>query len=416
MNLSRIVLISAVLVGGPPSLTTAESPKSKSRLVRILTGRSESVRVKTLANLQGDTHQLRESLGDLIDATKVQAKALKESDLPPSIVQMINMIASVDTPESEAALIELLESPNVDLAMSCADALGRNKFYGAIDSLQRQIDRPEFDGRYGFRFNLVRSLALMRHPDAIEILGQLESKLDGQLRFEIGKILAEVTLDDFRGDQKRYEAWKNRAGGIFRAAKFDPDANQEASYSSYNPIRFGQPQYYGIEIRAQRVLFVLDHSGSMRKMTNYGSRLLRAKQELIKAITELPEDAEFAIVSFDTNIRQWRDHLSPATEDDKRSAILYVQRLKYGDATNTYGALRRALDFDDNLEAVFLLTDGKPTRGQIVNPSQIAGDIIYRNRWRHLNINTIGISVGGPTESFLRSLAENSGGEFREAN
>ena len=32
-----------------------------------------------------------------------------------------------------------------------------------------------------------------------------------------------------------------------------------------------------------------------------------------------------------------------------------------------------------------------------------------------ININTIGISVGGATETFLRTLAENSGGEFRAA-
>jgi hypothetical protein len=32
-----------------------------------------------------------------------------------------------------------------------------------------------------------------------------------------------------------------------------------------------------------------------------------------------------------------------------------------------------------------------------------------------LNFNTIGIGVQGPTESFLRTLAEQTGGEFRAA-
>ncbi len=410
----RIVFALVIAMGIVVSSAVAGSPTGKSRLERVLTGRNELVRMNALLRLRHDGQQLRESLDDLIAAVKLHSDTVGDADLPPSMVEMVNLIGSVDCPESEAALIELLDSENADIAMIGADSLGRHKFFGAIEHLRRQIDRPEYDARYAFRFNLVRSLALMQHPDAIEILGELEPTLDGQLRFEIERLLKEVTLDDFRGDEKRYEQWQKRGekDAAFRVANFSKQSDDE----SYDPIAFAEPrQYYGIDIHAQRVMFVIDHSGSMRAPTSSGTRLMRAKQELIRAILELPEESEFAIVSFDSNVRHWRDKLSPATEDDKRAAILYVQRLGLGNDTNTYGALRRALDFDDALEAIYLLTDGKPTAGQIINPALIAGDIVHRNRWRHLNINTIGISVGGPTESFLRSLAVNSGGEFRAA-
>lgn len=392
--------------------SAAASPRrSQSRLVRMLTGRNETVRLNAVFRLRNNREARLRSVEDLLTAVAIQAEALRSQEIPPSLAELAYLLGTIDRPEVEAALVTLLDSENADLAMLAADVLGRNQFYGAIDDLALQTQRDEYDERYAFRFNLVRSLAQMKHPDAIEVLSRLQSRLRGQLRYELDRVLAEVTVDDFGGDQDRYQRWKEgeRGSGIFQAAGFE--SSQKGP--GYDRIRFSQPKYYGIDIRAQRVMFVLDHSGSMKAPTSSGSRLERAKRELIRVIGELPEEAEFSIVTFDSVVRHWRDNLVPATEENKRAAILHVRRLDYGSDTNTYGALRRALDFDPALEAVFLLTDGKPTSGEIVQPARIARDIIHRNRWRHLNINTIGISVGGPTESFLRSLASNSNGEFR---
>lgn len=381
------------------------------RLVRMLTGRNEQVRMRTLLRMRQDPEQLSEGYWSLLSALEKETQADDDSYIPPSLVEMIDLIASVDRPESETVLIKLLDSENADVSMMTADAIGRKRFFGAIDDLERQVSRSAYAERYAFRFNLVRALSNMRHPDAVESLGRLQLKLDGQLRFEIDAILSDVTLDDFRGDQERFDSWQQRNDEVpvFQQVKF----RDQPKDPKYNRIRFAKPNYYGIDIRAGRIMFVLDHSGSMKAPTSSGSRLLRAKHELIRAIRELPENTEFAIVTFDSNVRHWRNELSLATEDHKRAAILFVQRLALGNDTNTHGALRRALDFDETLEAVFVLTDGKPTVGQITSPTAIANDILHRNRWRHLNINTIGISVKGPTESFLRSLAANSGGEFR---
>jgi Mg-chelatase subunit ChlD len=68
------------------------------------------------------------------------------------------------------------------------------------------------------------------------------------------------------------------------------------------------------------------------------------------------------------------------------------------------------------LEAVYLLTDGRPTEGPVIAPPAIVNDILHRNRFRHLNFNTIGVSVRGATEEFLKALADESGGEFRALN
>ena len=162
-------------------------------------------------------------------------------------------------------------------------------------------------------------------------------------------------------------------------------------------------------------MFIIDHSGSMEDQWGGMSRLTRAKLELIKVIRELPEDTEFALMFYETGVRLWRNELVLASESNKLEAIAFIRRLGYGDRTNTYGALRESLAFDNDLESVFMLTDGRPTIGATVEPAKILADILGRNRFRHLNFNTIGIAVNPNTEAFLKQLADGSGGEYRRA-
>lgn len=383
---------------------------TNSKLYRSLIGRSEAVRTRALTPFHVNPGSTRDSLDDLIAAAKKNAEETEPDEIVrPSTLRLIYLIGTVDDPASEGLLVELLDSPHTGISMVSADSLGKNKFYGAIDYLKKQIDRPEYDEMYGFRFNLVRAFAQMEHPDAVDFLCQLRRTLDGQLRFQIENVLKDVTVAHFQGDDQRFAEFEKQERGeqIFKPAAFDP--------ASLNRMKLERQQYYGIDIHARRLMFIIDRSGSMKDYWGGMSRLERAKGELIRAIRELPEDSEFAIIFYDTAVKEWREDLVYASEENKLEAIQFVRRLGYGDRTNTYGALRRSLEFDDDLEAVFLLTDGRPTAGNIVAPSGIVNDILHRNRFRHLNFNTIGIAVEGPTESFLRRLAEESNGEYRKA-
>ena len=141
--------------------------RRKSRLVRMLTGRSERVRYNAVLRLRHDRAQSVASLDELLTALEIQAETLIDSDLPPSLVELVYLVASIDQPKVEEALIKLLDSENADLAMIVADALGRNQFFNAIDDLARQVGCEAYQERYAFRFNLVRSLIQMKHPDAV---------------------------------------------------------------------------------------------------------------------------------------------------------------------------------------------------------------------------------------------------------
>ena len=409
MTLVQILLSAALLSCALLRPCDADDATPKTKLYRTLVGRNEAIRNRALSDFR-EPAAIRDALDDLIAAAQTLASETETDEaVRPSMVNLIFLIGRVDDPVSESLLVELLDASNVGIAMVSAETLGQNKFFGAIEYLKKQVDRPEFNKKYGFRFNLVRSLALMEHPDAIEFLTELRQELDGQLRYQIDNLLDDVTVAHFRGDEERFAAWEKleRGDQIFKKAAFEPE--------SLNRVNLERQQYYGIDIHARRLMFIIDHSGSMKDYWGGVSRLERAKNELIRAITALPEDSEFAIVFYDTIVKDWREDLVYASEENKREAIQFVRRLGYGNRTNTHGALRRSLEFDDDLEAVFLLTDGRPTAGNITAPSGIVNDILHRNRFRHLNINTIGIAVQGPTESFLKRLAEETNGEYRKA-
>lgn len=392
---------------------TAIQQRNQTTLVRQLTNRNEVIRQQAMTRVSGTSCDLLAYREALIAAAKVHADETAADDMArPSTVRLVYLIGQVDHPDCESVLVELLGDDHVGIAMIAADSLGQNKRYDAIEFLKRQADRDAFETNYGFRFNLVRALTQMHHPDAVEFLTDLQTRIDGQLHFEITQTLDEVTEADFLGDSDRFERWQagRKPKLVLKPASFD-------SGSASNPrMRLGERQkYYGIDINAKRLMFVIDRSGSMEDYDRGMTRLERAKLELTRAITDLPADTEFGITFFETSVRQWRDELLPATAQNKREAIAFVQRLGYGDRTNTYGALLGTLQFDSQLEAVFMLSDGRPTLGKIMQPAAIVADIMHRNRFRHLHFNTVGIAVNEQTERFLKALAEESGGEYRRA-
>lgn len=411
------------------------------RFRRILEGKNDSARVAAIQSVsQG--FQTRS------EVTPIVAKALIElsgdprfrraekrgiPNLPDGVALMIEFVGTVETSEATNALVELLDCGHVYWVMASVNSLCKNQRHDAIDRISQLLSSEYFDASYGFRFTLARGLRKMRHPKAWETLSQLYDLVDGQLAHRCREEFASVTVEEFDGDTQRFHTWRGRVGLDTPEKKQTDGLSQEPpaqtsnlampqkmalapskSAASYIRQRTLAPsKYYGIDIFARRLLFVLDRSGSMNTQIYSHTRLQRAKRELINAITGLDEQCEFGILIFDTDVKAWKEALIEATEENKTEAIRYVQKLSAGRSTNTYGALRTSIDFDDQLEAIFVLTDGDPTTGLITNPTTILQDILRRNETRHITINTIAIAVDPLIEGFLRKLTVPSQGEFK---
>ena len=74
--------------------------------------------------------------------------------------------------------------------------------------------------------------------------------------------------------------------------------------------------------------------------------------------------------------------------------------------TNLYGSLEFAFD-DPDVDTIFILSDGEPSVGDIIDPQLIREAIAERNATRNVVINTIAF---GADLQVLEWLAEDSGG------
>ncbi len=274
----------------------------------------------------------------------------------------------------------------------------------------------------------------MDDAEAYRHLHQLQDKLDGQLRFHIYSTLAKLDPEQRALIQTKANQPADSKTLVNPTAADSPKAEQPAKpaspdtsiqlasgntdysqdpYQGQDRMKLVRSQYYGMDMYCKRMLFIIDVSGSMLEAEYGVSRLDRAKQELIQAIQMLPEDSEFSVMVFSSAVNCWRRELLVASPANKRDAILYIRNLSPGSHTNTSGALQAAMDFDPSLEAIYLLTDGRPTIGPLINPQAIITDVVNRNRFRHLNINTIGIALDAQTVQFMQQLAALGAGEFK---
>ena len=401
------------------TVVQAAGPSGR-QLERILTGRNDVSRLRAVSVIDQQFASRLEATPHLAISLTRLAEKIKEDDredtIQPGIAAMIATLSKVDRPEATKALAAALSTPSIAWTTITAEHIGQHKHHASIPALLKTFGNDLCSEHYGLRFAIVRSLLRMEHPDAYEALGRLQRSIDGQLQHKLDVELQKVTVEDFWSDQQRFDKWKS--GEYLREAPkrvLSKDSMfKNASYSeSLDRMKLTRQKYYNIDIYAKRLLFVIDRSGSMAQVGYRGTRLQKAKSELITAIRGLTEDTEFGIIVFDTHVRAYKDELQLATEENKRKAIKYVTALSTGKKTNTYSAMRKAIEFDDQLEAIFVLTDGQPTTGPIVIKEKILSDILARNDIRNITINTIAIGVDISMQGFLRGLAKPSGGEFR---
>jgi Ca-activated chloride channel family protein len=117
------------------------------------------------------------------------------------------------------------------------------------------------------------------------------------------------------------------------------------------------------------VTFVVDVSGSMQ-----GTKLEQAKAAGRTLLGSLSRNDRFRLISFSTDVEEFRSEWTAVTDENVRSATRWVNDLRAVGSTNIEGALDRALDGANHrgrLGLVLFLTDGAATVGER-NPERLA--------------------------------------------
>jgi len=378
-------------------------------LYRVLTAGREDQKLAALIQLE--TYGTDPRVADLL--VKVIKKKDTDSAVPESTLRMIMML--VRFPEHTGAremLVELLESQNWKVIIVAVDALGAIGDPAVLEEIARLFKSPHYPKIYGLRKAVFQAVMEIRDPQSVALVIEQLPNLTGQLLFDAVRYLSHASVQRFGGKDDIWATWWEDNAEDFQFASNDPFPPAAEVTAEELALDIEAPEFFGTYIYAKRLVFVLDISSSMTAAAEAGqTRIAMAKKELVEAVAKLPEDTYFNILVFDADVGRWKSRLVPATKDNRKNAVAWVRQIVPGRGTASFDALDRAFAVDGNTEAIFFLSDGKPSKGKVTDPAAIVRILTAENFFRRIALYTFGFPEAG--EQFMKSLAELNGGQYK---
>jgi len=321
-----------------------------------------------------------------------------------------------------------------------------------VDTAEGLIIGRLADEDWGVQLLAVRIAAARKMTNAIPHLINALAFASPRVVESIGELLRELTGENFDPYADVWAKWWEDNKERFKS--------EERAKGGKNKRPPSDAHFYGLPVKSDRVLFIIDTSDSMKHPTQNknpaekwqppkgpttpgeeeepppppppeeilsGPKIEVAKHELKKALEKLPASCKFNIIAFDTSVRPWKDGMVDASEKNKKDALTWVRAMQPKGITFIDGALRAAFRLaglgavdtkyqDINVDTMILLSDGAPTDDDIAKVNLMDPEIILQhvrewNRHKRIVINCIGIDMVAGIE-FLQKLAEENGGVY----
>jgi hypothetical protein len=270
-----------------------------------------------------------------------------------------------------------------------------------LASAQQSASAEEWELRsIAFRY-----LGRVRDASSVPLLIARVDKESGRLAEELGETLFQLT-GTRRARRSDWDEWWNKSKGGFTLPA-------EAMVRTAKPGSGGRTvAYFGIPLVSKRSAFLIDVSGSMQAITQAGterrSRIEEAKRQLVRVIEGLESDQSFNVLVYETDVEPMWERLQKASKERRAEAIQKVEELQPRGGTNIFDALETAFR-DPDVDTIYLLTDGQPSSGMLLDPDAIADEVKRWNYRRQIVVH--GISIGLDSK-LLKRLAAESGGTY----
>jgi HEAT repeat protein len=345
-------------------------------------------------------------------------------------------LAAIKDFDSQARMRELVEKGGPKIRIAAMDALAM--FETEVnESCVPVIAANLTHGNWQVRVAACQNLRKIGNYAAVDALIARFEQEAGRLADEILKTLRWLTNEDFGNKPNLWAKWWEREGGrVKQQRKFDPKPKVDPN------LRYGNqdtPKYYGVELFAHRVGFVLDTSRSTNRLFNPdkstqlllhrkyepGSTIFQiAREEVAESVKALDPRSFFNVIAFGTSVRKWERTMVAATPSNKDRAGGFVRSYDAEGETNFHGALSAALDLDetsmasddlrDTLDTMVFLTDGTPTQGDLTAPDQLVSWYAELNRYFRVRTHTYAFGRLEVDVKLLTRIAEGSGGTFTQ--
>jgi len=287
----------------------------------------------------------------------------------------------------------------------------------------QSLSRPELVLSLKDRSWLVVSEAVrgLRDHRAAESVGALIARMSdarGRLLEDFREALIALTGQALPPEADQWQIWWRENQQDWKPPAAEADDSKDEQKSLPTAVRQG---LYG-EIVSERVIFLVDVSGSMLAETSVGgSRIEVARTELRRALESgLDPKSRFSVVAFSEDVMRFSPSLVKARGPILKKALKFVDGLRAGGETNSYGALEAAFS-DREVDTIYLLSDGSPTVGEETSLTLILDAVTRWNRYRGTRIHCIGLFAGDAprqdlpqAREFLRRLAHANQGRYTE--
>lgn len=392
----RIPAMEGVLRGG--------NTKARKMLVRAALGDRNDLYVLLLPEaLDGCSDP--ELAGWLVDSLLPRRG---RPDLRAAVVEALGRMRAAD---AAAPIREILDDGGHDIRLlfECLLALARIEGARAVPAIEPWLENEE----PALRDGAVRALGETGDPAALAAVLPLATDPAPPVQEAVVRVVREakakagvpaliellarsrslratdaarVALEEMTGQCFGFDAaaWREWWAARDPGAALEPaKAASECSVATY----------YGMGIHSDRLVFVLDVSGSMR--AGRPARIETARRELTETLGMLSERTRFNVVAFSGSPVWWRDSEVPATPENIESARKFVAELSPGGGTNVWDTLAETFEKNRDVDTIFFLGDGSPSRGRVTEPEEILARIHWMNRLRHVEIHTIALLRGG---------------------
>jgi Mg-chelatase subunit ChlD len=289
------------------------------------------------------------------------------------------------------------------------------------------LDGMARDSRWRVRLAVAQALADVKTARSVQRLVEMLSRERGRLREDLVAMLERLTGRTHGVD---IEAWRSY---LSEAPENFLDAGDDAALAGKPPPRYvgGAYTYYSIGTTSQHFVCLTDLSGSMSTPVRIPgrptaeSRISITRTELSRLIESLDSSVWFNLVTFRGEGTLWRKRLSPADDRNRRAAIAEIANYEANGATNLHGALEQIFDMaesaldarvssTEDLDTLFLLSDGVPSAGQVRDTTLLLQYVEERNRTLQLRIHCISLTAEEESRSFLSRLAKLGNGHYVE--
>jgi len=251
------------------------------------------------------------------------------------------------------------------------------------------------------RLTAVRTLARLRTkgsiPSLIDVVGNSDERW--RVRSEATHALATITQQRKGVVPEAWRRWWDKHGSTFRVPPIKHDASDE---------RRSVASFFGIPIDSDRVVFVIDVSGSMEAAARKGkTRRQLATAQLLAAAQSLPGKPRINVVLFSNKTTSWKKQL---TKLDPKGLARFLKKRKSGGGTFLYDGIEAAFA-DREADTIVVLTDGEVTGGKITDENAIVDAVRALNRGGLVRLHAVAIGI---ESKLLRRLAEDSDGRYAE--